>query len=224
MDIKRLKPKITVSGLVLGFAIGLAVSSFLNVERISFLDIEMDFREVDDIQYLERVWEDETRRENYLVLLAGKGVFLPSNPTVVDSIATLCDEIPRRPLEDYLAAAQTCADKPVSHALRELAQKQEPPFHPIGRMVTIGVPESSDQPPTGGANTCQNGDWFRRHVTLTNTLDGRQITVHATGHYGSGIICGSIVGAADLQLNEHDALQILDGPLGKFEQVLAVIE
>ena len=206
---------------IIGFVLGCVACSFWNVESISFKGAEIRIREVNDPEYLERVWADESRRDAYLLHLAGKGVFEPSNRAVVDSIATLCDELPVQPLEAYLAAARECAERPVPQALRDLARRQARPFHPSGKVVTVSVPV--DQPPSGKANTCHNGEWHRRYVVLTNPHDGRQITVHATGHFGRGI-CGPVVGAADFQLNEQDALQILDGPLGMFEEAVAIIE
>ena len=88
--------------------------------------------------------------------------------------------------------------------------------------MTIGVPDQDDQLPVEGANACQGGEWFRHRVLLTNHLNGRQITVFASGHYGQGL-CGPVVGAADLQLNEEDAFSIFDGPLDKFEEAVAII-
>ena len=95
--------------------------------------------------------------------------------------------------------------------------------HSTGSVVTVGVPDSVHQPLSGRANTCQNGDGYRRHVILAHPLDGRHITVHATGHYGRGI-CGPVVGAADFQLSERDALPILEAPLDKLEEAAAIIE
>ena len=209
-----------------GFVIGLIVCLVTDIGTFSFDPatgaIDVSMRDHNDIEHFRSVREDEDRWGIYVSLLANEGIYAPDDRRIVDAITELCDEIPSEPLEAYLSAARDCAEKPVPARLRQLVQQQAPPFHPAGRVVTIGVPDQDDQPPVEGANACQGGEWFRRRVLLTNPLNGRQITVLASGHYGQGI-CGPVVGAADLQLNEEDAFSIFDGPLDKFEEAVAII-
>lgn len=209
--------------LFVGVIIGLSVSGVLD-EASYTADggFSLTTREVDDPTFLRTIWEDEDRKEAFIALLATRGFFQASDTNLVPAIVGLCDEIPNEPLDAYLAAAQRCAEEPVPAALRELARRSRPPFHFSGKPVRIGVPSEGDQPLVGRANVCRNGDWYRETVVLTNPDDGREVEVHAGGHYGLGI-CGPQVGTADFQLNEADALSILDGPLAKLEDAIAVI-
>ncbi len=209
-----------------GFVVGILVCLITDIRSFSVDpttgSIEFRTREPNDVEYIQSAWEDAARRQILLGTLANQGVFAVDDPRIAAAIENLCEPIPRTPLEAYLSAAIKCAEQPVPNALRQLARQKSPPFHTSGRVVTIGVPDTNDQPSVGRANTCQNGEWFRRRVLLTNPLNGFQVTVDATGHYGQGI-CGPIVGAPDIQLNEGDALSIFDGPIDKFEEAVAII-
>ncbi len=209
-----------------GFVFGMFLCLMTDIRNFSFDpatgSLNVIMREQNDREYFQSVREDDDRWGIFISLLANEGIYPTDDTRIVDAITALCDPIPNTPLAAYLSAARACAEKPVPARLRQLAQQQDPPFHPAGRVVATGVPDQADQPPVGGANTCQNGEWYRRRILLTNPLDGRQVTVFASGHYGQGI-CGPVVGAADIQLNEEDAFSIFDGPLNKFEEAVAII-
>ena len=184
---------------------------------IGFLTVET--RDQNDIQYFESVFEDPDRRAILEGLLAKQDIFLTTDPRIVDKISGMCGVLPHSTDPGYIDAAQACAALPVPNRLRDLAQRELPPFHPSGLTVRIGVPDSSDQPPVGMANTCDNGPWFARHVVLMNRTDiQRQIEIHANRHYGSGVC----IGTADFQLNEKDAFTILDRPINKLNDALAI--
>ena len=205
----------------LGFVVGAVVFSFADIQNVE-IDPSGGFnvttRTPNDVEYLQTVWEDADRRAILVSVLAERGLFLADDIRVVEAITNICDPIPTEPLDARLAASQACAEQPVPTRLRALARQGDPPFHPAGSIVRIGVPE--DQPPIGTANACQNGAWYRRRIELANIRDGRTVIVFASGHYGRGV-CG--VGTADLQLNTEDALAILDSPLDTFEEAVATI-
>jgi hypothetical protein len=211
--------------LLMGFAAGIGVCRFTDIEQLSLGTDGISFqtRTPNDVEQFRSVRADPDRWTVYVSLLAEEGLYAADNPQVVEAITELCDSIPSEPLEAYLAASAACAERPVPTRLRRLSREQDPPFHPVGIRVTVGVPSPDDQPPPGNANTCQNGDLYRRDLLLINPIDGtRQVEVQASGHYGQGL-CGQLVGTADIQLNEADAFSIFDGPLAKFEQALAII-
>ena len=224
--VTRFKGKLWAYTLVAGIVVGLCLCLFTEIRNFSFDastgSLSVNMRDQNDLENFQLVWGNEDRREIYMSLLAREGIYTTGDPRIVDAITNLCDPIPSEPLDAYLSAARDCAEKPVPKLLRELAQHKKPPFHPAGSVVSIGVPDKVDQPSAGGANTCLNGEWYRRRVSLINPLNGRQVIVLATGHYGQGI-CGPVVGAADFQINEKDAFSIFDGPINKFEEVVAVI-
>ena len=211
---------------VLGFVLGLILCSFAEIRNISVgptggVDVQM--RDQNDPEHFRSVWENADRKSLLLSLLAERGVYPADDPNVVKAISELCAPIPKEPLTEFLSAAEDCAEKPVPKLLRQLAEKKKLPFHPVGRTVRVGVPSPTDQPKVGSANTCLEGEFYRRQVLLTNPRNGRQVAVRADRHYGEGIFCGALVGAADLQLNEKDAFAIFDGPLNKFEEALALV-
>ena len=180
-------------------------------------------REQNDIEYFNSVWEDSDRLKIHLLLLAEKGVYRADDPRLVSAIVELCEPIPQGPLDEHLALSQKCANKPVPKLLRDLKQRGSPPFHPVGRFVSIGVPGKDDQPRIGKASTCLNGELYRRKLRLVNTDNEKTVTVLADRHYGEGVGCGSTFGTADLQLNVDDALSLFDGPLDRLETALAVV-
>lgn len=211
--------------LLLGVLIGLLMTGVL--EEASYVPgkgFSLRTRQVDDPEYLRTVWADEDRKRAFIAFLKAREFFHVSDTDLVTAIVGLCDEIPEGPLDAYLEAAQACAEKPVPAELRKRAFEDELPFHLVGKKVTIGVPPPEHQPSRGRANVCRTGEWYRRDVLLTNETDAeRQVKVRATGHYGQGI-CGPQIETADFQLNQADALTILDGPLAKREEgVFAVI-
>ncbi len=207
-------------GFLLGCAACLYIGGDLKALNIPGVG-SIETWEENDITHLETVWADEVRRETYLALLAHRGVFVPTDPQIVDAITGLCEPIPEAPLDAHLDAARACADKPVPERLRELADRKAPPFHYSGRRVRIGVPDETDQPHEGYANTCLNGEWYRQDVVITNPRNGRYVEVYASGHFGRGI-CGEAVGAADIQLSERDAFKIFDGSIDKYEDAVAI--
>lgn len=217
---------ITKSGMLLmiGVAVGIFISRVTDVEQLSVGTwFSFQTRTPNDFEQFRSVRADPDRWTAYVSLLAEEGLYAADNPQIVDAISELCDPIPNEPLDAHLAASTACSERPVPARLRRLSREQDPPFHPVGIRVTVGVPNPNDQPFPGSANTCRNGDLYRRNVLLINPKDGtRQVEVQASGHYGQGI-CGQVVGTADIQLNEEDAFSIFDGPLAKFEEALAII-
>ena len=211
------KPAICLGSI----AIGVVVCSFADIQNVEIDPsggVNLTTRTPNDVAYLQTAWEDADRRAILVSVLAERGLFLADDIRLVEAITNICDPIQLEPLDAHLAAAQACAEQLVPARLRALARQGDPPFHPAGSIVRIGVPE--DQPPIGTANACQNGAWYRRRIELANIRDGRTVIVFASGHYGRGV-CG--VGTADLQLNAEDALAILDSPLDTFEEAVATI-
>lgn len=168
---------------VLGFVVGLLFCLRAEIRNFSFdpktghLDVEM--REQNDIEYFNSVWEDSDRLKIHLLLLAEKGVYRADDPRLVSAIVELCEPIPQGPLDEHLALSQKCANKPVPKLLRDLKQRGSPPFHPVGRFVSIGVPGKDDQPRIGKASTCLNGELYRRKLRLVNTDNEKTVTVLA---------------------------------------------
>lgn len=220
----RVKKGWLLTVFTVGVAVGILICSVTDVEQLAFGNwFSMQTRAPNDVEQFRSVRADPDRWTVYVSLLAEEGFYAADNPGIVDAIEALCDPIPNEPLEDFLSASTGCAERPVPARLRRLSREQDPPFHPVGIRVTVGVPSSDDQPSPGYANTCQSGDLYRRNVVLINPDDGtRQVQVQASGHYGQGI-CAQFVETADIQLNEDDAFSIFDGPLAKFEEALAII-
>ena len=144
-------------------------------------------------------------------------------PLYPPRFADLCEPIPQEPLEEYLRLSLECAEKEVPKRLRELERRGQPPFNQVGFNVRVSVPQEGDQPKPGKANTCLDGDLYKRSIRLVNTVDDRTVTVLADSHYGKGIGCGQASGTGHLQLNVQDALMLLDAPLEKFEIALAFL-
>ena len=96
---------------------------------------------------------------------------------LVSAIVELCEPIPQGPLDEHLALSQKCANKPVPKLLRDLKQRGSPPFHPVGRFVSIGVPGKDDQLRIGKASTYLNGELYRRKLRLVNTDNEKTVTV-----------------------------------------------
>ena len=214
-----------LTALAVGFAVGTGGSRFTDIEQLSLGTDGISFqtRMPNVVEQFRNVRADPDRWTVYVSLMAEEGYYAADNPQVVDAIGELCDPIPNEPLEAFLAGSTACAERPVPARLRRLSREHDPPFHPVGIRVTVGVPSPDDQPSPGYANTCENGDLYRHNVVLINPDDGtRQVQVQASGHYGQGI-CAPFVETADIQLNEDDALSIFDGPLAKFEDALAII-
>lgn len=223
--VNHFKRKGWLYSLFLGVAIGVALCLKAEIRDFSFTPtggIDMKMREQNDLEHFRSVWEDEDRREFYVSLIAGKGFYSAEDPRVVSAIIETCKPIPQEPVEEYLALSQECAEKEVPRLLRELERRGGPPFHPVGLVVKIGVPEAKDQPPVGNATTCLDGGLYRRSVRLVNRVDGRSVTVLADRHYGKGIGCGTAFATGDLQLNIQDATSLFDGPLDRLETALAV--
>ena len=218
------KKRWMLTSFAVGVAVGIFISSVTDVEQLSLGTwFSFQTRAPNDVEQLRSVREDEDRWTVYVSLLAEAGLYAADDPRIVGAISELCDPIPDDPLDAFLAASTACAERPVPEGLRRLSREQDPPFHPVGIRVTVGVPDPNDQPSPGSANTCRNGDLYRRNVVLINPIDGmRRVQVQASGHYGQGI-CGQLVGTADIQINEEDAFSIFDGPLAKFEEALAII-
>jgi len=220
----RAKKSWLLAVFAVGVAVGILVSRVTDVEQLSLGTwLTFQTRTPNDVEQFRSVRADPDRWTVYVSLLAEEGFYAADNPRIVDAIRELCDPIPNEPLEAFLSASTACAERAVPARLRRLSREQDPPFHPVGIRVTVGVPSSNDQPSPGYANTCHNGDLYRHNVVLINPDDGtRQVQVQASGHYGQGI-CAQFVETADIQLNEDDAFSIFDGPLAKFEEALAII-
>ena len=58
-----------------------------------------------------------------------------------------------------------------------------------------------------------------RKVRLTNPLNNKSIEVEATGRY----VCTGFDRVPDIQLHPTDANAIFDGPLGEYQEAVAVI-
>ena len=221
------KRKSWVYSLLLGIALGVFLCLKTEIRDISVTPsggLDMKMRDQNDLEHFRSVWEDEDRRQILISLIAGKGFYSANNPLVVSAITKMCETIPREPFEEYLKLSQECAEKEVPKLLRDLQKRGVPPFHPVGRIVNISVPEENDQPPVGNASTCLDGELYRRSIRLVNRLTHRTVTVLADRHYGNGVGCGPPFGTGDLQLNVKDALLLFDGPIGRIEKILAIAD
>ena len=182
------------------------------------VEIRAEGMEVKHEDLLNRIYGEDFARAGLLGWLERKDIFLVSDPNLVAGLVEFCGDIPTKPLQARLESGRACAAKPVVAGLRDLSDRRLPPFHYIGEIVRIGVPEEADRPPDGRANACRNGTFWRREVELTNPVNRKKITVEASGHYP----CAD-PSTADIQLSEADALELFETPTQKYEQAIAVV-
>ena len=171
------------------------------------LQMQADNMEIKHEELLEATYKDEFARGGLMDWLASKQIFEADNPELVEAITTrACAPIPQDNREERLRLGRECANAPVVAELRRRADRRRPPFHYIGDIVTIGVPDA--RPPRGRASACTDGVFWRRNVRLTNLIDNQRfIDVEVTGHYP----CTDPT-APQIQLNAEDAVSLFGGP------------
>ena len=231
------RPKSTRMQFGLGIGVGAAVVGLfwfgtsgagtrnlaINIPGAGSISMEAANNEIDQEEVLNTLWGNEGSftRSGMIGWLADKGIYELTSLNLVQAIENdLCGPIPDSPLDERIERGQECAAKVVARQLRELAQRKSPPFHYVGVSVQIGISlDEEHRPPDGRANACSEGEFSGRSVQLTNPLNDNQIIVLATGTYP----CSGIGRTPDLQINEPDATELFDGPLDKYETVIAVI-
>ncbi len=182
------------------------------------LEMQADDMEIKHEELLELTYSDSFARGGLIDWLASKNIFEVANPQLVEAITNdVCEPIPEDDREERLRLGRDCANRPVVAELRRRADRRRTPFHYIGDIVTIGVPDL--RPPPGRAYACRDGVFWRRHVRLTNLIDNaRFINVEVTGHYP----CTDPTAPA-IQLSEEDAVALFGGPTQKYEQAEAIV-
>ena len=180
------------------------------------LEMQADNMEIKHEELLELTYTDDFARGGLMDWLASKLIFEAANPELIEAIATkVCAPIPEDDREARLRLGRACANAPVVAELRRRADRRRTPFHYIGDIVTIGVPD--DRPLPGRANACRDGVFWRRDVRLTNLIDNQRfIDVAVTGHYP----CTDPT-APQIQLSAEDAVSLFGGPTQKYEQAEA---
>ena len=182
------------------------------------LEMQADNMEIKHEELLELTYTDSFARGGLMDWLASKQIFEAADPELVEAITTkVCAPIPEDDLEARLRLGRDCANKPVVAELRRRADRRRTPFHYIGDIVTIGVPDA--RPPQGRAYACRDGVFWRRNVRLTNMNDNQRfVSVDVTGHYP----CADPT-APQIQLSAEDAVSLFGGPTQKYEQAEAIV-
>lgn len=96
----------------------------------------------------------------------------------------LCDEFPKKPLDERLKKAKDCAEKPVADKLRELANNHKPPFHFVGFEGEAGFLAGPGEPKKGIANVCKNGQFFGKRLQVLNPATNMLVEVDALRSLG----------------------------------------
>ena len=182
------------------------------------LEMQADNMEIKHEELLELTYEDRFARGGLMDWLASKQIFKAADPELVEAIATeVCAAIPEDDREERLRLGRDCASRPVVAELRRRADRRKTPFHYIGDIVTIGVPEI--RPPKGRAYACRDGVFWRRTVRLTNLNENQRfVSVEVAGHYP----CADPT-APQIQLSEEDAVSLFGGPTRKIERAEAIV-
>ena len=204
---------------IIWFAMSRGSSRLLKVSiGEATLEMQADDMEIKHEELLDLTYTDSFARGGLMVWLASKQIFEAADPELVEAIATkVCAPIPEDDWEARLRLGRDCAGKPVVAELRRRADRRRTPFHYIGDIVTIGVPDT--RPPQGGAYACRDGVFWRRSVRLTNLNDNQRfVEVEVTGHYP----CTDPT-APQIQLSEEDAVSLFGGPTRKIEQAEAIV-
>ena len=169
---------------------------------------------------LKDIFPQQFSKDGLMGWLADKNIFAFEDERLVKALnERLCEAIPEQPLDRKIKAAQDCANLPVATRLRELADKKWIPFHYVGVVVNVGVPEREDQPQIGQASVCASSALRDERVELTNSRTGNRIEVQATGRY----TCTGFTTYPDIQLNFEDAGKLFSEPLGKYQEAVAVV-
>ena len=219
-------------GLVLGFVAGVLIclwwsggAESMEIEVTgpngTTLHLAVEGFTLDQQALLNAIYKDDFARDGLMGWLSDKQIFKTSDPSLADALNTeLCEPIPPTPLSAQIEAARKCAELPVALRLRELADQRDTPFHYIGRIVQVGIPENEmNRPPNSRANVCGEGGLHGRAVRLTNPLNNKSIEVEATGRY----VCTGYDRVPDIQLNPTDAAAIFDGPRDEYQEAVAVV-
>lgn len=183
------------------------------------LEMQADNMEIQHEELLDLTYEDRFARGGLMAWLVSKQIFEAADPELVEAIATkVCEPVPEDDdWEERLRLGRDCASRPVVAELRRRADRRRTPFHYIGDIVTIGVPDN--RPPQGRAYACRDGVFWRRTVRLTNLNDNqRSVSVEVTGHYP----CTDPT-APQIQLSEEDAISLFGGPTRKIERAEAIV-
>ena len=183
------------------------------------LEMQAENMEIRHEELLDMVYADNFARGGLIEWLANKQIFEVANPDIVDVIATkVCAPIPEDDWEMKLHFGRDCAEKPIVAELRRRADHRRVPFHYIGDIVTVGVPENP-RPSQGRAYACRDGIFWGKNVRLTNLNDNqRVVNVEVIGYYA----CTDPT-APKIQLGEEDAIVLFEGPTRKIERAEAIV-
>ena len=129
-----------------------------------------------------------------------------------------CDSIPEAPLADRLDALERCASKPGNRNLRYLALTERGyPFHNVGVLLRVSVPEEQDWPPPGKASVCT--DLYGSRLELVNPKINMSIFVNASQR----IECSTIRGiGTQIHLNPVNARELFDHTLRGIDTLYAI--
>ena len=182
------------------------------------IEMQADNMEIRHEELLELTYSDKFAHAGFMDWLARKQIFGAEDVRLVDAIVNdVCKPIPEEDREERLRVGRNCANVPVVAELRRRSDRRRPPFHYIGDIVTIGVPD--DRLQKGRAAACTDGVFWRQTVRLTNLANSqRSVTVEVSGHYP----CAD-PSAPEIQLNEGDAVSLFGGSTRKYEQAEAIV-
>ncbi|SFC13078.1 hypothetical protein SAMN02745724_00969 [Pseudoalteromonas denitrificans DSM 6059] len=147
-------------------------------------------------------------------------IFSLNDPELTDAIEALCPEVFEYDFESYQNTMKMCLNNSLISNLRDLSEKNRPPFQYAGREVRIGIPADENQPPFTYAYTCFEGPLENKIINLypINTL--QPLTVQVLGAYQ----CNGIENYPDIQLNQHQANKLFNRKARAIEYAVALIQ
>lgn len=186
------------------------------------LNLSVEGEGVDYEKVLNEMFSNKFFRDGALGWLAKQQKVFPlESEELATKIGTeLCEPFPEEPFEVKIRKKKQCADKPGVKQLRELAFGHKTPFHYVGNIGRMGVPERGQNKPTkGNANACKPGDYFAKRLQVGNTANTAMVEVQVSGSY----LCTDASNFPDIQLNPEDARTLFpDAKLNKTEPVVIV--
>jgi hypothetical protein len=223
-----------LGGLFLGVLVAFLLRTPLNLTNTSLkitgpdgegsLTLEMTGSGIDYKEVLEKLFSDTSFLKPAAIgwLEQQQKIYPIDSMNLVNAVATqLCEPIPEQSLwELRIQKERECEEKPVVKQLRELARTKAMPFHYVGKVGAMGVPEDpQNQPKEQNANVCLNGEYYAKKLQVGNTHNDEVIEVQAFGSY----VCTPAYRFPDIQLNPIDAKKLFKNiPLQKLQEVVIV--
>lgn len=215
------------------FAFGLLISTLascagtrgLNVTipegdvKVADAKVDVSSVAVGHEELLEGMFSEGALKDAVMAWLAGKKIFSFDDPRLAEALENdLCAPITGESAKARVAAAEECASKDLAAGLRVLAEQRKVPFHYVGTVVKVGVPNIEDQPVSGRANVCRNSKLRTKKLELFDPQTSGRTEVVASGLY----TCAGYSDYPDIQLNYADAKQLFQNTLDKYQSAVAV--